>query len=181
MSFKICKFLLILSIYYTPLLSLVKWESKKSLSFSIVKLIRVVDGDSIIVSKNGQYLKIRLIYIDAPESKQVAMDHWTEVGKISKSILVELLAGQKWIKIKIHKKDIYHRFLSEVYNGEGVNINLKMIQLGGAMIYKFAQFSKRQTRLDYSWAFEKALHNKLGIWAYGGVQNAYYFRQLIKK
>ena len=50
-------------------------------------VVKVIDGDTIVVNHNNDRRKIRLIYIDAPEIDQV-------YGKDSKIFLKNILSNQ---------------------------------------------------------------------------------------
>lgn len=68
---------------------------------SFVKVRRVLDGDTIIISDQAQEVKIRLFGIDCPEGGQA----W---GNRAKSGLVKLIGG-KMVYLETHGVDHYNR------------------------------------------------------------------------
>lgn len=116
------------------------------------KVVKVSDGDTITVldSQNTQH-RIRLLHIDAPESKQA-------FGKKAKEYLASLVAG-KSVKVEWNKKDRYKRILGVVFFGE-VNCNEAMLIAGFAWHYKQYSNSKRLQKLE-----DKAKADKMGLWS----------------
>ena len=77
-----------------------------------VTLIRVIDGDTIVVSINGQTDTIRYIDIDAPEMDEPR-------GPAARAANQNLLAGR--ITISPRGRDKYDRLLAYVYvNGRSL-------------------------------------------------------------
>lgn len=89
------------------------------------KVVKVADGDTITVldSNNTQH-RIRLLPIDASESKQA-------FGQKSKAHLSSLCFG-KQVKVEWTKKDRYKRILGVVYVAQ-VNCNEEMLKAKGLM------------------------------------------------
>lgn len=75
--------------------------------FVKAKVIRVIDGDTIVISIEGQETKVRLAAIDAPELKQPG-------GEESKQWLQKQI-GDKDIYLKIVETDQYGREVAFVY------------------------------------------------------------------
>ena len=121
------------------------------------KVIVIYDGDSLSVkTPDNKIYSIRLQGIDAPEGKQ-------EYGGNARKTLKDFVLD-KDVRIVIHKKDLYDRYLGTVYY-EGKDINLLMIENGMAWHYK--QYSNEQTseeRKKYSQAEEKARSERIGLW-----------------
>jgi endonuclease YncB( thermonuclease family) len=90
------------------------------------KVDRVVDGDTIEVTAK---LKIRMDFIDAPETKGVEKVK----GAVSKDWLKKRIEG-KTVQLDVKTKDMYDRFLSVVYQDD-VNINGEMVKQHLAEIY----------------------------------------------
>lgn len=114
-----------------------------------VKVIRVIDGDTFIVSDNLNH--IRMANIDAPEKKQA-------YGLQSYLVLKEKLEGRE-VTLDILSKDKYGRLISNVYiNGESVNEY--MVSKGAAWVYQYYCKDERLYALQY-----KSKINKNGLWA----------------
>lgn len=100
-----------------------------------VKIIQVIDGDSLKIIKNGQKAECRLLGIDTPEFDQ----KWGREAKkyVSKHYL------NKKVDISITGKDKYHRFLIIVHTKTG-SLNEELVKLGLAWIYpKPCQLSQK--------------------------------------
>lgn len=94
------------------------------------KVIKVVDGDTIVVKTKYYSHVVRLSEIDAPEIKQRAWGR-EPIGKWSRDYLVSQILGKK-VKVIYVKKDIYKRFIGEVHYF-GRIINQEMIKQGMAV------------------------------------------------
>lgn len=78
------------------------------------KVIRVIDGDTFEVNITG---KVRMDFIDAPESKGIEKVK----GLISKEWLKNKIEG-KTVQLDIKEIDMYSRFLATVFlNDENIN------------------------------------------------------------
>ena len=119
--------------------------------------VRVIDGDTVEVLIDGQQSeRVRLIGIDAPESKQ-------EYGKESTTTLEECVAG-KPVVILYKKKDRYSRILGKVMAGK-TDCNFYQVGVGSAWHYK--QYQNEQPNDDkyaYSDAEKVAKMHSNGLW-----------------
>lgn len=91
------------------------------------KVLRVVDGDTIEVSIDK--MKIRLDFLDAPETKGVEKPQ----GLISKQWLKDQIEGQV-VQLDIKEQDTFGRFLSVIYKDD-INLNGEMIKKNYAEFY----------------------------------------------
>ncbi|MBV7434482.1 thermonuclease family protein [Cardiobacteriaceae bacterium TAE3-ERU3] len=91
------------------------------------KVVYVTDGDTITLLVDREQHKIRLLGIDAPERKQ-------PYGSKSTAMLSAMIKG-KQITADCTKKDRYKRDLCTLYL-DGLDINSKMVRLGGAWVYR---------------------------------------------
>ena len=116
-------------------------------------VIKVSDGDTVtILDASKQQHKIRLNWIDAPESKQA-------FGQKSRQHLDKMIY-KKNITVEFTQKDMYGRILGFI-TLDGVNVNLEMVKAG--MAWHYEQYAKKAT--DYAEAQQKAKEAKLGLWA----------------
>ncbi|MGL4903593.1 MAG: thermonuclease family protein, partial [Cetobacterium sp.] len=140
-----------------------------TLSFAFSgKVIKVADGDTITVLKDGEKVRVRFYGIDAPEKKQ-------EYGIKSLDVLKKMIDG-KIVEIDVKDKDQYGRVVGEVYY-KGKNINLYMLETGNAWWYK--QYSKGN--LEFAVAEEKAKLEGLGLWKEKNPTPPWEFRRKNKK
>jgi endonuclease YncB( thermonuclease family) len=98
---------------------------KTPLSYS-ARVIKVSDGDTIIVRFNDENIKIRLAEIDAPENGQA----W---GTRSRHLLVGLVAGKHVIVLPT-STDRYGRTIAHI-ELDGQDINRIMVLSGAAWAY----------------------------------------------
>lgn len=130
-----------------------------------VKVVRVIDGDSIHVKDSfDRYHIIRFFGIDAPELNQ-------SFGQSAKKYLADLIYNQM-INVRFLEKDIYGRTMAYVFDSDGRNINLEMIKTGHAWVYK-------KYHLDPKWVkFEtSAKQAKIGLWKYKSPVPPWIFRR----
>lgn len=134
----------------------------------IYECIRVIDGDTIVVSRSGRKFKVRFAYIDAPESSQKSFDR-IPIGKNSTLYLRNLIEGKK-IKLKIINKDIYGRTIGVVFF-KNQSVNKAMVENGHAIYYD------SNTLPDIRLSEYRAKMKRLGIWKTDGFLNPKKFRR----
>lgn len=142
------------------------------------KCVKVIDGDTLILRRNQKEIRVRLAYIDAPELMQSSLDG-VAVGKMITEFLQQLLQG-KVVKVKLLKRDIYHRWLGEVY-WNNYFINLLLIEKGLSILYPLATFRSLSQKQKFLAGFYFAMQRRVGIWKTKGILNPYYFRKLSRK
>lgn len=110
-----------------------------SLSIShqqLFKVKKVVDGDTFWVedgSKKG--MKIRLIGVDAPESRNAFRKKKEPFGEASKQYLINLIDGKRVrLKYDVSRYDRYGRTLAYAWLEDGTFINAKLLQDGYAVV-----------------------------------------------
>lgn len=114
-------------------------------------LVRVKDGDSLVVKVQGVAMDIRLAGIDAPELDQ-------PYGREAKQSLVTLAAGRQLV-IKPLDTDRYGRTVAQVWNGE-THLNTEMVSRGGAWFY--SEYARSAALYDVE---QEARNAKRGLWA----------------
>ena len=130
-------------------------------------VIRVVDGDTIIVRINNKEERIRLIGLDTPET----VDPRKPVecfGKEASDEAKKILTG-KIVHLETDSsqgsRDSYGRLLAYVILPDGTNFNEFMIAEGYGYEYTYKIPYKYQTEFKKA---EKIAHeNKKGLWADG--------------
>ncbi len=124
----------------------------------------VVDGDTFWLD-DGSFkgVKIRLIGVDAPESRKTFRKETGYFGKEAKAFLTDMIEGKN-IKLKFDagRFDQYHRTLAYVYLEDGTFVNAELVKQGYAMVMtvppnvKYAElFVKLQ---------QEARENERGLW-----------------
>jgi endonuclease YncB( thermonuclease family) len=114
-------------------------------------LIRVIDGDSLIVKVQGAELHIRLVGIDAPEADQ-------PFGDNARTELSGLIAEQQCVLV-YEEGDTYGRLVAHLWIGD-VYVNAEMVRHGMAW---FDSASAPDNLLDLYQ--EEARDQKRGLWA----------------
>ncbi len=93
------------------------------------QVIRVVDGDSLIVKLNRLPQQIRLACIDAPEIGQ--FPH----GRLAMNAFRGLLPADSDVTIYTIKKDRYGRTIAHVSTPGGVDVAEELVRRGLAFVY----------------------------------------------
>lgn len=139
-------------------------EGSKEILDGYLSVTKVVDGDTFWVddgSVKGE--KIRLIGVDAPESRKTFKKEVGTFGKEAKEYLTKLLKGNSVkLEFDITRNDQYGRTLAYVYLQDCTFVNADLVKNGYAMVMtvppnvKFAdEFVKLQ---------QEARENNRGLW-----------------
>jgi len=124
---------------------------------------RVADGDTLVaLSSNGTKLRIRLLGIDAPEVAR-GTKPGQPFGEEARDYLEHLIGG-KAVQVDAYGPDRYKRILA-VIRDEQVNINLLMVAMGYAEVYRGAACQGYCRELEEAEA--KARRDRSGMWAQG--------------
>ena len=116
-----------------------------------VKILNVIDGDTVSAESEGIRIKIRLSEIDAPEMGQ-------PFGTNSKKCLSELIRENSGLKFKSDGLDGYGRSLGWLM-ADQINLNYEMVKRGCAWVYDRYVVDKT----IYSFQNGARLKN-LGLW-----------------
>lgn len=95
-----------------------------------VELVRVVDGDTIIVDFQDQQTRVRLIGINSPESVHEDDSKNTQEGRDASAFLKEYLADVEvlWLEFDVEMQDQYERTLAYVWmNADGTEAGEDML------------------------------------------------------
>lgn len=129
---------------------------------NLYEVVRVVDGDTVILNIDGKKTRVRLIGIDTPES--VAMDESRNVkqGKTASEYTKQLLENKKVrLEYDDEKQDVYDRKLGYLFLDDEF-INEKLLKEGMAKLYTKTTNQKYLERLKK--AEQYARDNKKGFW-----------------
>ena len=120
------------------------------------RVVGIKDGDTFICLTNErQQITVRMAQIDAPEKGQ-------PFGQKAKSTLSEYIHGQT-VRLDESGQDRYGRTLAEVYDENGRNINMLMVQAGLAWAYK-----EYMTNTAYQEMQDEATRENRGLWSENG-------------
>lgn len=129
------------------------------------RVVRVVDGDTIVVLLNGEQEKVRLLGVDTPES--VKPNHPVErFGKAASAYLGRLLSGRR-VELKGDKakltRDKYGRILAYAYRvPDGLFINRHLLEKGYARVYRKESF---KLKAEFIAIEKQAQRAQRGIWS----------------
>jgi micrococcal nuclease len=125
---------------------------------------KIVDGDTFWADDGSEKgLKIRLIGVDAPESRNVFKKKKGYYGMEAKAYLTKMLNG-KSIKLvrDVDSLDRFGRTLSYVYLEDGTFVNAELVKNGYAMIMTIppnVEFADLFLKLQI-----EARENSTGLW-----------------
>ena len=109
------------------------------------------------LAAGNQLLRVRLSWIDAPESSQA-------FGQRSKQHLSELVFGGQ-VELYMRGLDRYARTLA-IVTLDGVDINLEQVHSGFAWVYeKYVSQAGADVRASYRAAQLAAQQERRGLWA----------------
>lgn len=139
-------------------------ESTKLANLSEYEVVRVVDGDTIVVNFNGINEKVRLIGVDTPESVHPNETKNTEKGILISNYTKERLSGKSVeLEFDIQERDKYGRLLAYVYV-DGYMYNKELLEKGYAKVATYPPNVKYVD--DFTKLQEKARKEKVGLWNY---------------
>jgi micrococcal nuclease len=124
----------------------------------------VTDGDTFRARKgNKKEIKVRLIGIDAPESRASERKEVGYYGKEAKDYLTRLLLNQSVrLEYDLDPKDQYGRTLAYVYLKDGTFVNAELMKNGYAMILTIPP-NVKYADLFYKLQ-QEARKKKIGLW-----------------
>jgi micrococcal nuclease len=149
-------------ILFFPLLSLLFAPPASAKTYQ-GQVIKVLDGDTILLRIKGHEEFVRLREIDAPEMaghKQKGQEPW---GKKAREFALSRLKDRN-VRLEIEDRedrDIYHRLLAYVFAGS-IFLNREMVQSGNAFFYRPPIRGKYAAQLEE--AEESARNQGVGVW-----------------
>jgi micrococcal nuclease len=127
------------------------------------KVNTCTDGDTCTVKLDSDLsnLKVRLIGIDAPETKHGPTEDGQPFGQEARDHLNSLVKG-KSVRVVVIDKDMYGRTLGEMYVGNTL-VNVRMLKAGLALTYIWDKDDINAA--TYVSAETKAKKDEKGIWS----------------
>jgi len=141
-----------------------------------VKILRVVDGDSLKINYKGKDESLRLIGIDTPESRinKKAKKYAQRTGEDIKTITSQGKEATKFVKTLVSPEDSvriefdvqttdkYGRLLGYVYLSNGKMLNEEIVRAGYANLLTIPPNVKHQDR--FLKAYREAREARRGLW-----------------
>ncbi len=123
------------------------------------QVIRVIDGDTIVVFHDGREESVRLLRIDTPERGQKGY-------RESKDALRQMVEGRV-VKLEFEhpgreERDKYGRLLAYVYI-DGRNVNVEMVRQGRSPFW--TKFGRGRYAAEFERAEQDARSAGVGMWA----------------
>ena len=159
---KFITFIILISLIISCHSRNIKTLNDISNEFYLVK--NIVDGDTFWVENGTEKgLKIRLIGVDAPESRKTGKKEIGYFGKEAKEYLTSLISDKK-VKLicDVDSLDRYGRTLAYAYLENGLFINADLVKNGYAVVMTFppnVKFVDLFVQLQ-----QEARNNKKGLW-----------------
>lgn len=115
------------------------------------KVVKVIDGDTFDLLTEEKTIRVRMFGIDSPERGQA-------YNVKAKEFTASVIAGKE-IKVSIHNKDRYGRFVCDVYLLDGTYVNAEIVKAGYA--WHFVRYSNDP---QLAKAEDEARNDKRGLW-----------------
>ena len=127
------------------------------------KVVRVVDGDTIVVDYHGKHEKVRLLCVNTPESVHRDKKQNVPMGKVASGFTKERLTG-KYVNLEFEGplRGRYGRLLSYVFI-DGQNFNVELVKQGLSPYYTKYGLSQKYDQ-EFRKAEKHARKLKLNIW-----------------
>jgi micrococcal nuclease len=133
------------------------------------EVVSVTDGDTIVVKVAGTEERIRLLYIDTPESKGNSHGEATPEGKLASEFMdLQAKPGSAvtlWGPGADLERDRYKRILAVVIASRGDTIQDRVIKAGWSPLWEKYGKADPKWRETLVAAEEKAKKDKAGAWA----------------
>ncbi len=115
-----------------------------------LRVVRVVDGDTIIVHWRGMDEKVRLLNIDTPERGE---PRYKEATDVLRQLIGNRPVRLEWEAPDEPERDKYGRLLAYVFVGD-LHINVEMVRLGRSKFY--TKFGRGRYAKEFIAAEEEA-------------------------
>ena len=138
------------------------------------KVIRVVDGDTILIDYHGTPEKVRLLCVNTPESVHPDRKQNVPMGKTASQYAKKRLSG-KYVDLTFEgtrARGKYGRLLTYVFV-DGENLNLELVREGLSPYYTKYGLSENYDR-DFREAERFARKHHLNIWGDTALTSQYF-------
>ena len=127
------------------------------------RVIRIVDGDTIVVNYKGKPEKVRLLRVNTPESVHPDKKQNIPMGKVASDYTKKRLKG-KYVDLEFEGafRGRYGRLLAYVIV-DGVNFNLELVRQGLSPYYTKYGLSQQYDK-EFREAEKYARKHPLNIW-----------------
>jgi micrococcal nuclease len=126
------------------------------------KVIRAVDGDTLVVHINGKEERVRMILVDTPETKHPQMGVQPFGPGASEFTSHSLTGKTVTLELGIQERDRYGRLLAYIWLGNEL-FNKTLVEKGLARVAVFPPNTKYLD--EFNAAQEQAKKKAVGIWS----------------
>ena len=137
--------------------------SPKQLPSDVATIIRVIDGDTVVLRLQGEIETVRLIGVDTPETV-----HPTKpvecFGPEASAFTHSVLKPKTQVRVQrdVEARDRYQRLLIYLYLIDGTFVNQELLRLGFARTMSIAPNTAFATR--FASIETVARENQIGLW-----------------
>lgn len=167
---RIYSIILIVLVLLISMVGICQQAGKNKTNLYEAVVLRVVDGDTIIVALNNREERIRMIGVDAPESVSLNEEENTVWGQAASEYTKSVLepGSNIWMTFDIEERDQYGRMLAYIWlDSDTENLNhlfqKQLIEEGYALAIRYEPNTKYAAEL-YA-AMEGAISARKGLWA----------------
>lgn len=167
---RIYSIILIVLVLLISMVGIYQQAGKNKTNLYEAVVLRVVDGDTIIVALNNREERIRMIGVDAPESVSLNEEENTVWGQSASEYTKSVLEpGTKiWLTFDIEERDQYGRMLAYIWlDSDTENLNhlfqKQLIGEGYALAIRYEPNTKYTAELYAT--MEGAISDRSGLWA----------------
>ena len=128
------------------------------------RVTRVIDGDTFVIETSpGNEERVRLIGVDAPETRRTRNREVGHYAEESKAFLSKMIENQMVrLVYDVNKYDRYQRILAYVYLRNGTFVNAELVKRGYAVVMTVppnVEHAETFVRLQ-----REARENNRGLW-----------------
>lgn len=134
-----------------------------------VDILKVYDGDTVLVKRGSFKYKVRLSRIDAPEKGQPFLSAKQDAGLFSKKCLERNLSSS--MELEVYGLDMYGRILGDLNQ-----LSFQLINQGCVTVYPHSRFKSAAEKYQYVRAWMNSKKLKRGVWAFGGFETPKAYR-----
>lgn len=167
---RIYSIILIVLVLLISMVGIYRQAGKNKTNLYEAVVLRVVDGDTIIVSLNNQEERVRMIGVDAPESVSLNEEENSVWGQVASEYTKSVLKPGTtiWLTFDIEERDQYGRMLAYIWLDSDIeNLNYlfqkQLIEEGYALAIRYEPNTKYTIEL-YA-AMEGAISDRCGLWS----------------
>lgn len=140
-------------------LSVPRGEARAANAPPHCRVVRVTDGDTLVVTRRGNQERVRLLRIDAPERNEPG---YRESKEALRGVVEGRELAVEFERPGVEERGRYGRLLAYVL-ADGVNVNVEMVRVGRARFW--TKYGAGRLAKDFRRAEAQARAARRGLWA----------------